>query len=59
MLYFVYPTSQMHFIYHVRKIKEVYILLYFKHMLNYIKRRYSLKVRIFYKDKETIIRLGN
>jgi hypothetical protein len=59
MLYFIYPTSCMHFIYHVLKIKEAYILLYFKHILNYIKRRYSFKVKIFYKDKETIVRLKN
>jgi hypothetical protein len=59
MLYFVYPTSYMHFIYHVRGIKEAHVLLYFKHTFNYIKRRYSLKVRIFYKDKEIAIRLGN
>jgi hypothetical protein len=45
----------MHFIYYMLKIKEAYLLLYFKHMLNYIKRHYSLKVKIFYKDKETII----
>jgi hypothetical protein len=49
----------MHFVYYILKIKEAYILLYFKHILNYIKRYYSLKVRIFYKDKEIIIRLGN
>jgi hypothetical protein len=55
MFHFIYPTFYMHFIYHVLKIKEAYILLYFKHMLNYIKRRYCFKVRIFYKDKETII----
>jgi hypothetical protein len=59
MLYFIYPTSRMHFVYHVLRIKEAYTLLYFKHMLNYIKRRYSLKVKIFYKDKEIIIKLGN
>jgi hypothetical protein len=59
MLYFIYPTSRIHFIYHVLKIKEAHVLLYFKHMLNYIKKRYSFKVRIFYKDKEIIIRLGN
>ena len=59
MLYFVYPTSYMHFIYHVLRIKEAHVLLYFKHMLNYIKRRYSLKVRIFYKDGEITIRLRN
>jgi hypothetical protein len=59
MLYFIYFTSRMHFIYYIFKTREAYILLYFKHMLNYIKRRYGLKVRIFYKDKETAIRLGN
>jgi hypothetical protein len=59
MLYFVYPTSCIHFIYYVLKIKKAYILLYFKHVLNYIKRRYSFKVKIFYKDKEITIRLGN
>jgi hypothetical protein len=55
MLHFIYSASRIHFIYYMFKIKEAYILLYFKHMLNYIKRRYSFKVRIFYKDKETII----
>jgi hypothetical protein len=59
MLYFIYLTSRIYFIYHVLKTKEAYVFLYFKHMLNYIKRRYSFKVRIFYKDKETIIRLKN
>jgi hypothetical protein len=54
MLYFIYLTSRIYFIYHVLKIKEAHVFLYFKHMLNYIKRRYSFKVRIFYKDKETI-----
>jgi hypothetical protein len=59
MLYFIYFTSRMHFIYHVLKTRETYIFLYFKHIFNYIKKRYSLKVKIFNKDKETIIRLGN
>jgi hypothetical protein len=59
MLYFIYLTSYMHFIYYMLKIKEAYVLLCFKHILNYIKRRYSLKMRIFYKDKEIIIRLRN
>jgi hypothetical protein len=49
----------MHFVYYILKIKKAYIFLYFKHMLNYIKKRYSFKVKIFYKDKKTIIRLGN
>ena len=49
----------MHFIYYLLEIKEAYILLYFKYILNYIKRRYSLKVRIFYKDSEIVVRLGN
>jgi hypothetical protein len=55
MLYFVCLTSRMHLVYHVLRIKEAYILLCFKHMLNYIKRRYSFKVRIFYKDGEIAI----
>jgi hypothetical protein len=55
MLYFIYPTSRIHFIYHVLKTRKVYIILYFKYMLNYIKRRYSFKVKIFYKDKKTTI----
>jgi hypothetical protein len=55
MLYFIYLTSRIHFIYYILKTKQAYILLYFKHMLNYIKRRYSFKVRIFYKDKEIAI----
>jgi hypothetical protein len=59
MLYLVYLTSRIHFVYYMLGIKEAYILLYFKHMLNYIKKRYSFKVRIFYKDKEITIRLGN
>jgi hypothetical protein len=59
MLHFIYLTSCIHFVYHLLKIKEAHAFLYFKHMLNYIKRRYSLKVRIFYKDKEIAIRLGN
>jgi hypothetical protein len=54
MLHFIYSTSRIHFIYYMLKIKEAHVLPCFKHILNYIKRRYSLKVRIFYKDKETI-----
>jgi hypothetical protein len=45
----------MHFIYYMLIIKEAYILLYFKYMLNYIKRRYNFKVKIFYKNKEIAI----
>jgi hypothetical protein len=59
MFHFVYPTSRIHFIYHVLGIKEAHVLLYFKHILNYIKRRYSFKVRIFYKNREIAIRLRN
>jgi hypothetical protein len=55
MLHFIYLTSYIHFVYYILKIKEAYILLCFKHILNYIKRRYSFKVRIFYKDKEIAI----
>jgi hypothetical protein len=49
----------LYFVNYMLKTKETYILLYFKHVLNYIKRRYSFKVRIFYKDRKTTIRLGN
>jgi hypothetical protein len=59
MFYFICLISYIHFVYYRLKIKEAYILLYFKHMLNYIKRRYNLKVKIFYKDKEIAIRLRN
>jgi hypothetical protein len=59
MLHFVCLTARMHFVYHLLGTKEAYILLYFEHVLNYIERRYGLKVRIFYKDGETAIRLGN
>jgi hypothetical protein len=45
----------MHFIYYILKNKEVYFLLYFKYILNYIKRRYSLKVKIFYKISKIVI----
>jgi hypothetical protein len=45
----------LYFIYYILKIKEAYILLCFKHVFNYIKRRYSLKVKIFYRNGETII----
>jgi hypothetical protein len=59
MLHFVYPTSYIHLVYYVLRIKEAHVLLCFKYMLNYIKRRYGLKVRIFYKDGEIAIRLGS
>jgi hypothetical protein len=45
----------MHFIYYILKIKEAYILLHFKYILNYIKRNYSFKVKIFYKNGEIAI----
>jgi hypothetical protein len=45
----------MHFIYYILGIKEAYFLLYFKHMFNYIKKCYSFKVKIFYKNKEIVI----
>ena len=59
MLHFVYPIARIHFVYYLLRTREAYILLYFEHVLNYIERRYGLKVRIFYRDGETVIRLGN
>jgi hypothetical protein len=59
MLYFIYPTSRIHFVYYMFKTREAYIFLYFKYILNYIKRRYSFKVKIFYKNKEIAIKLKN
>jgi hypothetical protein len=49
----------MHFIYYILGIKEAYLLLYFKYILNYIKRRYSFKVKIFYKNCKILIQLRN
>jgi hypothetical protein len=55
MLYFIYFINRMHFIYHLLRIKKQYLFLYFEYVINYIERRYSLKVKIFYKDKELIV----
>jgi hypothetical protein len=49
----------MYFIYYILGTSKAYILLYFKHVTKYVKRRYSLKVRILYKDGEIAIRIGN
>jgi hypothetical protein len=59
VLYFIYSTSYMYFIYYILGISKAYILPYFKHVTKYVKRRYSLKVRILYRDSEIAIRIGN
>jgi hypothetical protein len=59
VLYFIYSTSYMHFIYYILGTSEAYILPYFEHVTKYIKRRYSLKVHILYRDGEIAIRIGN
>jgi hypothetical protein len=59
VLYFIYLTSYIYFIYYILGTSEAYILLYFKHITKYVERRYSLKVRILYRDSEIAIRIGN
>jgi hypothetical protein len=59
VLYFICLTSYIYFIYHILGTSKAYILLYFKHVTKYIKRRYSLKVHILYRDSEIAIRIGN
>jgi hypothetical protein len=55
MLHFICPTSRIHFIYHLLGTRKQHLLPCFKHVLKYVKRRYGLKVQIFYKDSETTI----
>jgi len=59
ILYFICLTSQMHFIYYLLGISKTYILPYFKYITKYVKRRYSLKVWILYRDSEIAIRIGD
>jgi hypothetical protein len=59
VLHFICPTSHMHFIYHILGTGEAHILPYFEHVTKYVERRYSLKVRILYRDGEIAIRIGN
>jgi hypothetical protein len=49
----------MHFVYHLLGTGENHILPYFEYVTKYVKRRYSLKVRILYRDGEIAIRIGN
>jgi hypothetical protein len=49
----------LYFIYYLLGTSKAYILPYFKHVTKYIKRRYSLKVHILYKDSKITIRIGN
>jgi hypothetical protein len=55
MFHFVCPTSHMHFVYHLLNTSKQYLLLCFEHITNYVKRHYSLKVRIFHGDGELTI----
>ena len=59
VLYFICPTSYIYFIYYLLGTGEAYILPCFKHVTKYVKWRYSLKVRILYRDGEIAIRIGN
>jgi hypothetical protein len=59
VLYFIYPTSYIYFIYYILGTSKAYILPYFKYITKYVKRRYSLKVYILYRDSEIVIRIGN
>jgi hypothetical protein len=59
VLYFICLTSYIYFIYYILGISKAHILPYFKHITKYIKRRYSLKVRILYRDSEIAIRIGD
>ena len=59
VLYFIYLTSYIYFIYYILGTSKAYILPYFKHVTKYVKRRYSLKVYILYRDGEIAIRIGN
>ena len=59
VLYFIYPTSYIYFIYYLLGISEAYILLYFKYITKYVKWYYGLKVYILYRDSEIAIRIGD
>jgi hypothetical protein len=59
VLYFIYLTSYIHFIYYILGTSKAYILPYFKHITKYVKRHYSLKVYILYRDSKIAIRIGN
>jgi hypothetical protein len=45
----------MHFVYHLLSIGKQHLLPCFKHVLKYVKRRYGLKVWIFYKDSKLTV----
>jgi hypothetical protein len=59
VLYFICPTSYIHFIYYILGTSKAHILPYFEHITKYVKWHYSLKVYILYKDSEIVIRIGN
>ena len=59
ILYFIYLTSYIYFIYYLLGTSKAYILPYFKYITKYIKQYYSLKVYILYRDGEITIRIGN
>jgi hypothetical protein len=59
VLYFICPTSRIYFVYYILGTSEAYILLCFEYVIKYVKRRYSLKVCILYRDGEIAIRIGD
>ena len=59
ILYFIYSTSYIHFVYHILGTSKAYILPYFEHVTKYVKWYYSLKVYILYRDSEIAIRIGD
>ena len=58
-LHFTCPTSRIHFVYHVLGTREAQILPPFQHVINYIKRRYGLVIRILHRDGEIAVKFGN
>jgi hypothetical protein len=55
MLHFVCFTSRMHFVYYLLGTRKQYLLPCFEHVINYVERRYGLKVRIFHGDGELTV----
>ena len=58
-LYFIDNCTRAHFVYHLLRRKERYILPAFQHLVNHIKRRWNFTVKVLHGDGETATSIGN
>ena len=55
MPHFVCHTSRIHFVYHLLGTGKQHLLPCFEHVMNYVERRYYLKMCIFHGDGEPTV----